>query len=191
MRVHLAFTGLTPLAMHNPRLSDPMDEYTKAIVEITSKRKKTDADHAEIARLEWHGGLYHTPELGVYLPAANVLRCLEDAAKITKQGTALLRAVALTSEGAPLQYDGPRSPEELWTQPLYRWRTMVGVQRGRVVRVRPIFRKWALSLDVELLEDLFNLSALAPIAELAGQSVGLGDGRKLGYGRFRAEVKAA
>ena len=44
--------------MHNGQLSDPLNEWTKAKKKITDKKKKTDADHEEVSRLEWMGGLY-------------------------------------------------------------------------------------------------------------------------------------
>src|SRR5688572_14283009 len=48
----------SPLLMHNGSLGDPLYFWTKKIKEITAKQKKTDADHEEIGRLEWRGGLY-------------------------------------------------------------------------------------------------------------------------------------
>lgn len=189
MHIDLTLTGLTPLAMHNTRLADPDDPFTRAIKELTDKRKKTDADYAEIARLEWHGGLYYTPELGVYLPTWNLVRCLERAATISRQGTTLVRALAVTAEAAPLQYDGPREPEALWALPAHRWRTNVGVGQRRVLRMRPLFPRWSVQLDAELLDDVLSADDLRRIADLAGQAEGLGDGRKLGRGRFTAQLR--
>lgn len=190
MQIQVELTGATGLVMHNIRLADKRDEWTRAIAEITSKRKRTDADEAEIERLEWYGGLYHDPETGIHLPSWNVVRCFERAATITRQGTALVRAVAVMTDKVPLTYDGPRKLEELWNRPEFRWRTTVGVQRAKVTRMRPIFRRWSLTLEAELLEDVLSPEDLTRIIELAGRSEGLGDARKLGYGRFTAVVAA-
>ena len=51
-------TGLVPLILHNARLADPLDPISKAMKTVSSKRKKTDADFEELARLEFEGGLY-------------------------------------------------------------------------------------------------------------------------------------
>lgn len=50
--------GKTPLLTHNSQLSDPLNPWSKKLKSITSKKKKTDADHEEAARIEWKGGLY-------------------------------------------------------------------------------------------------------------------------------------
>lgn len=189
MRIILKIDGVTGLVLHNERLADPDDTYTRAIKEITDKKTgKTDSDRAEMARLEWYGGLYHEPDAGVYVPSWNVIRCLEQAGKITKKGTAVIRAVSAVTDKLPLQYDGPRDLAKLYDLPEYRLRKMVGVKGGRVVRMRPIFRRWSLEFEAEFLDDVMNIGELERIAEQAGRSEGLCNARKLGYGRFRVEV---
>ena len=191
MHVLLRLTGITGMVMHNPRLADKRDPYTKAIAEITSKRKKTDADENEIERLEWFGGLYHESEIGVYVPTYNVVRCLERAGTITREGSTIVRALAVFTDKVPLIYDGPREPEKLWEKPEYRLRRILGVQRAKVARMRPIFYRWAVEMEAELLEDVMNPENFAQVARMAGRSEGLMDARKLGYGRFESEVIAA
>jgi hypothetical protein len=189
VRVALQIEGMTGLVFHNVRLADKLDDYAKAIAEINAKSKKTDADYAEIARLEWYGGLYHDPEIGVYLPTWNVIRCLERGGTIIKKGSAVIQALAVMSDKVPLKYDGPRDLAQLWERPEFRFRATVGVQRNKVTRMRPIFRKWSLELDAELMDDVLNPSDFDRLAELAGRTAGLGDARKLGYGRFMVEVQ--
>lgn len=189
MRVALQIEGMTPLVMHNIRLADKADEYARAIKELNDKKTKTDADYDEIARLEWFGGLYHDSEIGVYLPTWNVLRCLERGGVIIKKGTDIFRAVVVTSDRAEVKYEGPRDIKQLWDRQEFRWRTTVGVQRSKVTRMRPIFRRWSMVVEAELMEDVLNPSDFERVVELAGRTAGLGDARKLGYGRFMAEVK--
>jgi hypothetical protein len=189
VRVALQIEGMTGLVMHNVRLADKLDEYARAIAEINAKSKKTESDYAEIARLEWYGGLYHDPEIGVYLPTWNVIRCLERGGTIIKKGSAVIQALAVTSDKVAIKYDGPRDLAALWERPEFCFRATVGVQRNKVTRMRPIFRKWSLELDAELMDDVLNPSDFDRLAELAGRTAGLGDARKLGYGRFMVEVK--
>ena len=68
MKVRLSIEGTAPLLMHNIRLADPLNPIAKAMKAISSKRKKTDDDLAQLARLEFEGGLYVLPDLGPYLP---------------------------------------------------------------------------------------------------------------------------
>ena len=55
MKVRLTLTGVEPLLMHSDRLSDPLDPHAMALREVSSKRKKTDDDHREMARLSGAG----------------------------------------------------------------------------------------------------------------------------------------
>lgn len=189
MRISIKLTGVTGLVQHNERLADPEDDYVKLIRELTGKRTKTESDLAEIGRLEWLGGLYHDPAVGVYVPTWNIVRCIERAGTITRKGASVIRALAVISEKVPVQYDGPRDVMKLWERPEFRLRKMVGVGGKRVVRVRPIFRRWSLELESEFLTDVMDPDEFTRIVEQAGRSEGLGDARKLGYGRFLSEVK--
>lgn len=189
MRTLLKLTGRTGLVMHNARMIDPEDEIVKAIAEITKKgSKQTDADRAEVARLEWFGGIYHDPEVGVHIPSWNVIKCINRGAVITRQGTDVLRALSVLTDRLPLLYDGPRDLKSLSERPEFRFRKEVGIGQKKVMRVRPIFRKWSLELDAELLEEAMNPDNLQKVAETAGLSEGLGDARKLGFGRFTVEM---
>lgn len=182
--------GSSPLAMHNIQLADPLNDFTKRIAELTGKRKKTESDMEEIAHLEFLGSLYFDPTVGIYVPTFALLRCFEQAGKLTREGTAVIRGVAVLADKTPLRYDGPREPQALWERPEFRWRTMVGVSGRRVVRMRPMFRSWALSFEAELVDDVLDLDDFVRIAETAGRIEGLGEGRKLGNGRFRPSVVA-
>lgn len=188
MEVLVTLTGRTPLVMHNIRLRDERDPIKRQIAAITAKRKKTDADYDDIDRLEWHGGIYHDPGMGIYVPAWNVVKCFQRAAVVTREGTALLRAFAVDTDKLALQHDGPADPEALYERPEYRWRTAVGQGKQRVMRMRPIFRTWKVTLSGTLLEDLLGPESLRAIVDMAGRIEGLGDGRLLGYGRYTAEV---
>lgn len=189
-RYTLALTGRSPLLTHNPRLADPEDEVTREIATITAKRKKTDDDRRAIGRLEWYGGLY-LDDGAPSLPTANIRKCLIEAGKTKKLGKQMGRAVSFVDFMTPIVHDGPKDVDKLYARADFRLRaTVVNNGRGRVVRVRPRFMTWAVTTDVELLEDLLNPTDLADIASLAGLIEGLGDNRVNGYGRFSAQVTA-
>ena len=50
--------GASPLLHHNGQLADPLNPHAKAMARVSSKRKKTEADHAELSDLEFMGSLY-------------------------------------------------------------------------------------------------------------------------------------
>jgi len=179
--------GGAPLVMHNERLADPLDEVVRAIAAISKKRNKTEADHLEIARLEFEGGLY-TNGNGPCLPAWNILRCLQDGAKRHKRGVDVLRGVYPAVDHADVQYEGPRETETLWKDGSFALRKTVGIQRARTMRTRPIFRDWACELPVEVDPVVWDLDTLANCWKDAGVYAGIGEMRPV-YGRFVATLE--
>jgi hypothetical protein len=177
--------GGAPLIMHNERLADPLDSYTRAIAKI-SKKKKTEADHREIARLEFLGGLY-TDDSGPCVPAFNVLRCLQDGAKRQKRGADVLRGVVPLTATASLSYAGPRDPDELIRAGGFALRKAVGVQRARTMRTRPMFVDWSFALAVEVDPTVFDPDVLGQSWRDAGVYAGIGDMRPI-YGKFRGTL---
>lgn len=191
MKVIFELDGTSPLLMHNPRMVDPEFEITRQIKAITSKRKKTDEDLRQIERLEWYGGLY--VEDGVIVqPTSKIRKCLINAARISKLGKAIERALpTFTTLNVPLTYEGPADPDEVFKLPRFHSRLSVGVNSKRVMRVRPQFFPWRLEATALFIEDAgLNLDELERVAEMAGLVEGIGDNRVNGYGRFLGKVRA-
>jgi hypothetical protein len=186
--VRITLVGTRPLLMHNVRLANPLDPISKAIKAVSSKRKKTDDDYEEMARLEHAGGLYYDEEIGPYLPGQYVYSCLREAARITKAGRQIERALIIETEVNPIAYRGPRSPEAMWADQNFRHFASVRIGQQRVMRSRPQFRDWQTSVDIRLDTNMLNLEELREIAERAGLMVGVGDYRPT-YGRFMATVE--
>lgn len=187
MDIRITLIGTTPLVMHNIRLADPLDPATRALRAVTSKRKKTDEDHEEAARLEFIGGLYMDPDAGPYVPGENIERCLADAAKVTRQGRAIQQALFVKSDVNPVGYSGPRDPARLWADANFRLVKAVRVTNARVMRTRPMFRQWAVEATAVLDASIVSIDDLRSITDTAGIRIGLGDYRPR-YGRFTAEV---
>lgn len=177
--------GSAPILMHNGRLSDPLDPATKALAEVTKKRGKTDADHEECARREFLGGLYMS-EAGPVIPASVIESTLVNAAKKKKLGVQA-KAGLLVEKDAALEYDGPRTADELWADGRFRFSTSARVQNKRVVRTRPMFYPWKAILEVEYLPDQLNRGEVIEMVSIAGRVVGFCDWRPR-FGRFTAEV---
>lgn len=189
----IEMVGTAPLLMHNVRLADDQNPYTRAISKLTAKRsKKTEEDKLEIDRLSFAGGLYHDEEMGPYIPAENIFRCLMEAGSLTRSGKKIERGVIFEGTRARLEYDGPRDVDSLWgndgDSPFVD-RRMVAVQRQRIPRVRPIFADWSASIGVEIDGQVLDPEEFEDIVTKAGKLIGLGDYRRF-YGKFRGEVIA-
>lgn len=190
MRIFTTLYGTKPLLMHNIQLANPDNVWARRIAEITKRRKKTEEDRADLARIEWMGSLY-VEEGRIVMPTTNILKCFKETAKITKEGKAVSRAVVPVDIALPLIYSGTQDIESLAQLEEFRDQTLVNVRGQRVVRTRPIFRAWGLRAEWELLTDVMDYDSFAAIAAKAGRVEGLGDNRVNGYGRFNCEVVAA
>jgi hypothetical protein len=190
MKIQIDIQGTSPLMMHNERLANSEDPFTKQIKELTDKKtNKTDRDKAEISKLEWYGGIYANGSKELVMPSANVLKCLRDAAKATKEGQKVAAALTPMTLYVPFVYKGPKEIDAVFADPSFTDRRLVKVKSGRVLRTRPIFPQWGLSIQFTLLDTVMNYGNIERIAETAGQATGLCDARILGYGRFDAKVK--
>jgi hypothetical protein len=176
--------------VHNARLANPLDEVAKAMKRINDKRKKTDEDREEVARLEHMGGLYFDPDLGPYLPGQNFEKCLIEAARITRAGKKIERGVFVDADVNPISYDGPRDIDGLWKDENFRHAASVKVGMSRVMRMRPQFRQWTVDTEGEYDPSVISLDELTEVATTAGLMIGLGDWRPR-FGRFVATVERA
>jgi hypothetical protein len=184
-------TGVTPLIMHNPRLSDPLDDYTRRLKKISSKQKKTDDDHAAMSRIEWEGGLYYNETTGPYVPYEHVRKSLIEAARAVKDGVAVEEAYIAIPDRLEfdLAYIGPRTIEEMWEHKEFVDRRSAVVARQRVQRTRPRFYPWSLEAVFMFDTSRLNLEALGAAGERAGRFKGIGSARKINFGRYTFEIK--
>lgn len=185
--IKVKLTGMSPYLMHNVRLANPTDIFTKQMKHISAKRDKTDEDYLEMSRIEFFGGLYYSEKTGVHLPARQLEACLLTAAKTRKQGKQVARGLCVLSDEIPLLYDGPRTPEELFDKLEFVDVRSVRVQNSRIMRTRPIFREWGAVAEVLIDQTVMNESTLIELLNIAGSIIGIGEMRPR-YGRFDAAV---
>jgi hypothetical protein len=177
--------GIAPLLFHNNRLADPLDTYSKAIKAISGKRKKTEEDLEEMARLEFLGSMYVNGQKEPVIPAKLIYGMLAGkggAARKEKEGPAA-KAGLFINGNFPLEFDGPKTPEALWEDERFRSREAVRIQSSTVIRTRPVFEEWAAKVTVEYAPDLISEDTLKRWVEVAGREVGVGDWRPQ-HGRF-------
>lgn len=173
--------GVSPLVMHNGQLADPLNKWAKDLSKISSKKPKTEADHAEMARLEWHGSLYlHDGK--PCIPGELIEAAMIEGARKTKRGK-LATAGILCAGNYLLEYDGPDNVKELWEDERFRQRVGVRIQRVRVMRTRPTFPEWAANIEMEYMPTVLNKGDIGDILKTVGQIIGIGDWRPR-FGRF-------
>jgi hypothetical protein len=183
--------GIAPLLMHNGRLADKSDPYARAMSEISSKRKKVDADYEAMARLEFLGGLYLVdgkPCIPSYVFEATIIG-KGGAARKERMGKEAAAALWVL-EDALLEYDGPTEADELWEDKRFVSQSLVRVQQSRVTRTRPIFKDWAAEITLEFDEKLLDEESVRRWVEVAGEQCGLMDWRPR-FGRFSVEWNEA
>lgn len=185
MEVTVRLEGRSPLLMHNPRLADPLDPITQQLKELTGKRAKTEADHIAIGDLEWRGGLYWDTDIGAFIPSFNVVACFFEAAKEWKLGKKLGQAIHPLDMRLPL---GVKDLKAFSAKADAHYRVTQKQGTSRIARTRPRFSQWTLTFACEWDELELGPKELPRIMERAGRVIGLGDGRKLGFGRFEGEV---
>lgn len=188
--MRLDITGSAPLLMHNVQLGDPENQYVRAIARLNAlKGKITDEQRAERDWLKFRGGLYYEDDLGPVLPAANIFRSLQQAAALTRNGKDIERGLVILDEASPLEYIGPRKPEEMWGDGTSRFvdRRMAKVNRAPVVAIRPRFDQWAASFRFELDEEVMSLDDFTFVAEKAGRMIHVGDYRRF-FGAYTIAI---
>lgn len=176
-------TGDAPLIMHNGQTADPLNKYAKSMKAVSSKRKKTDSDFEELARIEFMAGLY-MGKTGPILPATVIDATITEAAKKLREGM-LAKSGFFATSHAELEYTGPRTVEELWNDEAFRMSVPVRVQMARIVRTRPIFNEWSATVNVQYEDAVVNPAQVAQWFHTAGTLVGFCDWRPR-YGRFQA-----
>lgn len=187
----LRLEGLSPLLMNSPD-ADRESELYRAYFLLGQKSGKSLDDDARLRELEWELRLYLDDDLGPYIPGRCVKGVLINAAGKYKKGATLKRSLVTLLSRIPLEYNGPRDQAGLWKDG-YRYTTMVqnaGFGSGRVMRCRPMFPEWSLSVDIAFDPEEVDPDTLQLIVERA-QRYGLCDYRpeKAGdFGQFAATL---
>lgn len=183
--IRLRLVGTKRLVMHSGRLADPLDPISKELTRLTSKRGKTEADHEEIARVEWNGGLWLDGGRPC-VPLEALMATFVEAAK-SRRRTMQAEAGLVVTNNAALRYEGPHDVDKLWQDKCFRLRVGVNVQGSRTMRTRPVFDDWSVEFTAHYLPTLLDRDEVHEMYMLAGFTRGLGDWRPQN-GTFEAEI---
>lgn len=192
MEIVVKAVGTKPLLLHNVDLANPLNPWARKMTDLrgTPSKRRTDKWHEEMAYAAFMGAFYDAPEVdGIAIPSENIRRSIIGAAKLNRLGTAVQRALAVTTAATGLIYDGPRKPQELWDAGRWHLTRMIRGSSGASPTTYPMFREWAVRVPFELDESVLNIGDLQEVAERAGRIEGLGASRKQGYGRYDALIE--
>ena len=178
-------TSASPFLMHNAQLVDPLNRWAKEIKRISSKRKKVEADHGEVARLEFLGCLYMTyvnKKLVPCLPGTVLEAAIVGAGRTRKMGKQVQSGVFVAND-SPLMYEGPTDADELWKNEEFRLRCPAKVGTARIMRTRPKFSNWSANVTVSFHDSDIDGQTIEELMIVAGEIIGVGDWRPR-FGRF-------
>jgi hypothetical protein len=185
--VEIEIEGDTHLIQCNGSMADPMNPYAIRKKEFTSARKKTEAGQLAIEALDWEGGLYFDDgeDPTIIVPGDVLLGAYAESGARSKLKQDVRMGLRCPQD-APLLYDGkPKTLSEIKGDDRFKHRCVVKTKKGdRIVRVRPVFRKWSLRYELWYLPVIFNLNVIEQLTLNLGSLVGLSDDRKRGGGRF-------
>jgi hypothetical protein len=190
--ITMSFKGTSPLLLSCDKMADPLNPATIAHKEITSKRKKTEEDHAMIARSQWEGLMYWSDEVGVYVPSQNIRATIVGGAKLNKLGMQVKRGTIMGGhDHVPLSYGKKKTIDQLWDDPAYRDVRSVVISSARVMAYRPKFENWSLEFSMTYDDTVLDVNQIKQACDNAGMFVGIGGFRpeKGGpFGRFEALI---
>ncbi len=200
-RVTLELTGRPPgLVLNNGELADDTNPIAVQIAELVDagrgRKKLTDEQRERKDHLNWRGSLYVNQDGKLYLPANNLLRAIVAAAREYNLGTKIEDRGAIMLEAAPpeliIDHDGPDDLKKLWADTRYRFRTLVNPNpssrnKGLLPLMRPVFPGWSITTTAVIIPEMINWESFVKVMEAAG-NVGVGNARKIGYGRFNVKI---
>ena len=167
-------SGITPLIVN--RFHEEAQHEASSGVHSRSERPSPQQDATD--RLYQNGD-------GPYFPAENLRQSIIGAASRTKIGrrsatTDVAAALFITPFALPITGEW-----HVDSRPV-----VIPATKGRILRHRPMFDHWSITLDLQVDTDLIDAATVRKILDDAGNYVGIGDFRpvKRGpYGRFRVD----
>lgn len=208
--------GISPLLMHNNNILE-----RDRIESVRKKMKGGKAGDDRSPPESWKGYLYTSEDTGnVCIPSENLLACLlAGGVKVKVGGKETLKTHSqrvafdrldydLHVNGKPISkadadgIDGEFGEHAVAARDLgftlHVKPCTVGTSKH--IRVRPMFRNWSLSGEIEIEPEdstILSLSSLRDLFTACGRLAGIGDWRPSSpkrpgqYGRFTAEVERA
>ncbi|MBQ6749870.1 MAG: hypothetical protein IJR02_14650 [Bacteroidaceae bacterium] len=189
--IKFLMVGTCPLMLNNPQTVNPMNEFSKALKAVTSKRTKTDEDLDEIFHLHFLASCYRNNKGQYILPANMVFKSFESGAKEFKLGQKFQRSLFVLSDLLLKFPENGCTPEELWKNHGEKYVDIrpVGIMKSKVPTARMIVPEWSCEGELHFDENQLNKSEVWNALNAAGVRYGVGTYRQH-YGRYNiTEIK--
>lgn len=198
-QAEVTFTGTIGLVLDNIDTADPENPINVEIKKITDKgQDMTEEDRKRKDWLAYQGAFYKDDDGRLVMPWRSIKRALRSGAYLVG-GTSLSGKMdagiepGITAVEFPLTYKGPDDPAKLYEDQRYRLRLMVNKnpsgKKAMVPSVRPILPDWSLTFPVTVFNEIIGWDRFVRAVEITGKSTGIGNARKLGYGRFAVDIR--
>ncbi|HIK66748.1 MAG TPA: hypothetical protein EYF95_02120 [Flavobacteriales bacterium] len=190
----IKLVGESPILLACDRLADPLDPATIEHKKLTAIRGKAKTAEIQLAlyKSTYLNAIYYDDKVGVHIPSINIKKCLEEGAKLTRNGDKVRKGVMIFDEKIALNYGKKKlNPEQLWADPQYRYVKSVVVSKSKIMAYRPKFTDWSLEVDITFDEDIIQADWMVEYLNAAGRYVGLGGFRPANsgmFGRFIASI---
>ena len=161
--------GITPLLMNKPEAYGFDSEWVE---------KKASNDYEKEALQK----LYVDSDSKIYQPSTHLERALIEAGKkvrIKGQGKANYSKVF----GSMAYIEESEIYHEITDYEVHKILVVIPSTKGRIMRYRPIFKKWVLVFHV-CFEDEIPAEVVKECFEIAGRYIGIGDWRPEKKGKF-------
>lgn len=164
MKIKVEIEGIRPLLQHKfPDETYEIEAKTKTRVGSTKSDDPKDS-------------LYVLPDGTIYQPAEHILRAMIKAATNFKIGgkrgktykDIIMSSIIITPDAIPHKFTKWEFDKRS---------VVIPATRGRIMRIRPRFDKWALAFELECIEEQIDIETLKKILDYAGYNVGIGDYR--------------
>ena len=185
-KLKLKLVGVAPIMFHNERLANPTDPGTRELRRLTTQRNKSDDILEQIKKIEWRLGFYESEDKRPVVTSDMVLASVLQGARKLKKGKEVSAGVLAEEPWFPLTYDGPKQIDDLYEDARFVDYRSVVISGRRMMRARPVFKAWSLSVVLMYDEELINGRDLRQAAEIAGERIGMGE-RRPRLGRFLVE----
>jgi hypothetical protein len=178
--------GIAPMLQHNEILVDAMNPLVRVHKQLTTKRRKTEADLEAIKKSEWTLGMYREDDRPC-VPVDWLLATIKEGARKNKLGKQAQSGIFPVCASFPLEYDGPKDLEGMWQSERFLDYRGIRNQAAKVMRARPRFDRWSVSVRLDVSEPVISCEDVITALKIAGATIGIGDYRPR-FGRFAVEL---
>ena len=168
-KYNVEITGITPLLMNKPEAYG-FDE------QFVEKKASSDWEKEALKKL------YINADETIFQPATHIEASLIEAGKKIKvkgQGKATYSKLF----GSMLSIEELEIEHKIQDYEINKCLVVIPSTKGRIMRYRPMFKKWVLNFNI-LAEDELPSEAILQALEISGKYVGIGDWRPQKKGKF-------